>query len=80
MGLLFWVAITVNITYTYSYSLNSYITFHLLFCQVFVGRPALWGLTVAGQAGVQKMLSILRTELEYAFQIAGKFHLDIVVI
>ncbi|XP_028175099.1 hydroxyacid oxidase 1 isoform X2 [Ostrinia furnacalis] len=38
---------------------------------VFVGRPALWGLAVGGQAGVQRMLSIFRTELEYAFQIAG---------
>ncbi|XP_035430846.1 uncharacterized protein LOC118263143 [Spodoptera frugiperda] len=38
---------------------------------VFVGRPALWGLTVGGQAGVQRMLSIFRTELEYTLQIAG---------
>ncbi|XP_061711566.1 2-Hydroxyacid oxidase 1 isoform X2 [Cydia pomonella] len=38
---------------------------------VFVGRPALWGLTVGGQAGVQKMLQILRTELQFAVQIAG---------
>lgn len=38
---------------------------------VFVGRPALWGLTVGGQAGVQRMLNIFRTELEYTFQIAG---------
>ncbi|KAJ2943768.1 hypothetical protein O0L34_g8088 [Tuta absoluta] len=38
---------------------------------VFVGRPALWGLAVGGQAGVQRMLQIFRTELEYTFQIAG---------
>ncbi|CAH0722671.1 unnamed protein product, partial [Brenthis ino] len=38
---------------------------------VFVGRPALWGLAVGGQAGVEKMLSIFRNELEYTFQIAG---------
>ncbi|XP_026726142.1 hydroxyacid oxidase 1 [Trichoplusia ni] len=38
---------------------------------VFVGRPALWGLSVGGQAGVQRMLNIFRTELEYTFQIAG---------
>lgn len=38
---------------------------------VFVGRPALWGLTVGGQAGVQRMINILKTELEYTFQIAG---------
>ncbi|KAM3966469.1 hydroxyacid oxidase [Aphomia sociella] len=38
---------------------------------VFVGRPALWSLTVGGQAGVQKMLNILRYELTRTFQIAG---------
>ncbi|CAG4963081.1 unnamed protein product [Parnassius apollo] len=38
---------------------------------VFVGRPALWGLTVGGQAGVQRMLNIFRTELESTFQLAG---------
>ncbi|XP_075978734.1 hydroxyacid oxidase [Anticarsia gemmatalis] len=38
---------------------------------VFVGRPALWGLTVGGQAGVKRMLDIFRTELEYTLQIAG---------
>ncbi|CAH2229900.1 hydroxyacid oxidase 1-like [Pararge aegeria] len=38
---------------------------------VFVGRPALWGLAVGGQDGVQRMLSIFRNELEYTFQIAG---------
>lgn len=40
---------------------------------VFVGRPALWGLTVGGQEGVQRMLDILRTELDYTLQIAGNF-------
>ncbi|GBP31252.1 Hydroxyacid oxidase 1 [Eumeta japonica] len=38
---------------------------------VFVGRPALWGLTVGGQAGVQRMLNILKTEIEYTLLIAG---------
>ncbi|XP_061382969.1 2-Hydroxyacid oxidase 1 [Danaus plexippus] len=38
---------------------------------VFVGRPALWGLAVAGQEGVQRMLNIIRKELEYTLQIAG---------
>ncbi|XP_046975660.1 2-Hydroxyacid oxidase 1 [Vanessa cardui] len=38
---------------------------------VFVGRPAIWGLTVGGEAGVKRMLSIFRKELEYTFQIAG---------
>ncbi|CAG9782924.1 unnamed protein product [Diatraea saccharalis] len=40
---------------------------------VLVGRPALWGLAVGGQAGVQRMLNILRTELETTVQIAGIF-------
>ncbi|XP_052737127.1 2-Hydroxyacid oxidase 1 isoform X3 [Bicyclus anynana] len=38
---------------------------------VFVGRPALWGLAVGAQEGVQHMLSILRNELECTLQIAG---------
>ncbi|VVC95442.1 2-Hydroxyacid oxidase 1 [Leptidea sinapis] len=38
---------------------------------VFVGRPALWGLTVGGTEGVQRMLRIFRNELEYTLQIAG---------
>ncbi|XP_072935898.1 uncharacterized protein Hao [Epargyreus clarus] len=38
---------------------------------VFVGRPALWGLAVGGEAGVRRMLQIFRTELDYTFQIAG---------
>ncbi|XP_041974540.1 hydroxyacid oxidase 1 [Aricia agestis] len=38
---------------------------------VFVGRPALWGLAVGGQAGVEKMLDIFRSELEYTLQLAG---------
>ncbi|CAG9794750.1 unnamed protein product [Diatraea saccharalis] len=38
---------------------------------VLVGRPALWGLAVGGQAGVQRTLNILRTELESTVQIAG---------
>lgn len=41
--------------------------------QVFVGRPALWGLAVGGQAGVQRMLQILRTELDYTFRISGNY-------
>ncbi|XP_013148661.1 PREDICTED: hydroxyacid oxidase 1 [Papilio polytes] len=38
---------------------------------VFVGRPALWGLALGGQVGVERMLKIFRTELEYTFNIAG---------
>lgn len=39
---------------------------------MFIGRPALWGLAVGGQEGVQRVLQILRTELDFALQIAGK--------
>lgn len=36
-----------------------------------VGRPALWGLAVAGEAGVSHMLGILRSELERAMGLCG---------
>ncbi len=38
---------------------------------VFVGRPALWGLAVAGEDGVRDVLAILRTELEKALVLCG---------
>ncbi|CAH2099791.1 unnamed protein product [Euphydryas editha] len=38
---------------------------------VFVGRPAIWGLAVGGEAGVDRMLNILRQELQNTVQIAG---------
>ena len=38
---------------------------------VFVGRPILWGLAVDGQAGVERILELLRLELEVAMTIAG---------
>jgi isopentenyl diphosphate isomerase/L-lactate dehydrogenase-like FMN-dependent dehydrogenase len=38
---------------------------------VLVGRPILWGLAVDGASGVQRVLEILRTELERALQLAG---------
>ncbi|CAG9767625.1 unnamed protein product [Ceutorhynchus assimilis] len=38
---------------------------------VFIGRPALWGLTCGGEDGVRKILTILRTEFEYALAISG---------
>ena len=38
---------------------------------VMVGRPAVWGLTVAGEQGVVDVLTILRTELENAMALAG---------
>ncbi|KAL1490434.1 hypothetical protein ABEB36_013129 [Hypothenemus hampei] len=38
---------------------------------VFIGRPALWGLACGGEEGVKQILSILRTEFEYAMAISG---------
>jgi len=38
---------------------------------VAVGRPYLWGLGAFGQAGVERVLQILRTELMVAMQQAG---------
>lgn len=38
---------------------------------VLVGRPVLWGLSIGGQAGVEKVLAILREELELAMMLAG---------
>ena len=38
---------------------------------VCVGRPVLWGLACAGEAGVERVLSILRHELDVALALAG---------
>ncbi|WP_448321799.1 alpha-hydroxy acid oxidase [Streptomyces sp. CO7] len=38
---------------------------------VLIGRPVLWGLSVAGAAGVAQVLSLLRQELEEALLLAG---------
>lgn len=38
---------------------------------VLVGRPVLWGLSVDGAHGVQRVLEILHTELELAMKLAG---------
>jgi 4-hydroxymandelate oxidase len=38
---------------------------------VLVGRPAVWGLTVAGEQGVVEVLTIVRAELENAMALAG---------
>lgn len=38
---------------------------------VFIGRPVIWGLTVAGEQGVMDVLSILRRELLLAMQLCG---------
>jgi 4-hydroxymandelate oxidase len=39
---------------------------------VFVGRPILWGLAVNGAEGVQRVLTLLRDELELAMALAGR--------
>jgi isopentenyl diphosphate isomerase/L-lactate dehydrogenase-like FMN-dependent dehydrogenase len=38
---------------------------------VLVGRPALWGLTVGGEAGARHVLELLRAELELALTLLG---------
>jgi 4-hydroxymandelate oxidase len=38
---------------------------------VLVGRPCIWGLAVAGEAGVADVLGILRLELENAMALCG---------
>ena len=38
---------------------------------VFIGRPALWGLAVDGQAGVEEVLRLLRMEIEISMSICG---------
>jgi isopentenyl diphosphate isomerase/L-lactate dehydrogenase-like FMN-dependent dehydrogenase len=39
---------------------------------VFVGRPVLWGLAVAGSTGAQHVLQVLRDELALAMALAGR--------
>ncbi|MFF3731970.1 aminotransferase class I/II-fold pyridoxal phosphate-dependent enzyme [Streptomyces sp. NPDC002476] len=38
---------------------------------VLVGRPAMWGLAAGGQGGAERVLRLLRTELEDAMALAG---------
>jgi 4-hydroxymandelate oxidase len=38
---------------------------------VLIGRPVLWGLAVDGEAGVSRVLSLLRDELDLAMALAG---------
>jgi len=37
-----------------------------------IGRPYLWGLAAGGQAGVERVLALLRAELERAMALAGR--------
>ncbi len=43
---------------------------------VCVGRPVLWGLAVDGQAGVERVLEILRSELDTVMALCGASRLD----
>lgn len=38
---------------------------------VFMGRPALWGLAVNGQSGVEEVLQLMKSELEISMSICG---------
>lgn len=38
---------------------------------VFIGRPALWGLAVDGQKGVETVLELLRKELDVTMTLSG---------
>lgn len=43
---------------------------------VLIGRPYLWGLAADGQAGVERVLALLRAELERAMALTGRPTLD----
>ena len=43
---------------------------------VMIGRPVLWGLTVAGEEGAFRVLEILRTELNEAMLLSGCTRVD----
>jgi 4-hydroxymandelate oxidase len=43
---------------------------------VLVGRPILWGLAVGGESGVERVLQLLRAELEVAFRLSGCTRVD----
>jgi 4-hydroxymandelate oxidase len=43
---------------------------------VLIGRPYCYGLAVGGAAGVQRVIEILRTELEMAMQLMGRRTLE----
>ena len=40
-------------------------------CAVLIGRPVLWGLTVGGEVGVRRVLTLLRHEFDVAMALAG---------
>ena len=38
---------------------------------VLLGRPILWGLAVAGESGVERVLQLIRSELELGLRLTG---------
>lgn len=47
---------------------------------VFMGRPALWGLAHSGEDGVKKILTIIKTEFDYALAISGKTIFSLIIV
>lgn len=43
---------------------------------VFVGRPVIWALAVDGQAGVERVLGILRDEFDRTMALSGVVSVD----
>ena len=43
---------------------------------VFIGRAVLWGLGHSGQAGLESVLNILKTELQTTMMMAGTPNVD----
>ncbi len=39
---------------------------------VFIGRPILWGLAYDGQAGVERVLELLKDELQRTMKLTGE--------
>ena len=47
------------------------VAFHMGATGVAIGRPFLWGLGAFGQEGVERVLELLRTELQAAMRQVG---------
>jgi 4-hydroxymandelate oxidase len=43
---------------------------------VFIGRPYLYGLAAAGEAGVTKVINILQREFQMAMALTGRTNVD----
>jgi isopentenyl diphosphate isomerase/L-lactate dehydrogenase-like FMN-dependent dehydrogenase len=43
---------------------------------VFIGRPYLYGLGAAGEAGVSKVISILQREFQMAMMLTGRTNIE----